>query len=263
LKADINGITLNYTLEGPEDAVVVMMSHSLMCSGAMWDGQMAALADYRVLRVDTRGHGDSAAPAGAYTLEELAADFVGLLDHLRIDKVHYIGLSMGGMIGQVLGVYYGHRLKSLTLSSTMCEIPAAAGSMWQDRIALSEAEGMQAHVEGTIGRWFTDEFCSAKPDKVEPIRNLIRNTPLTGFAGCCLAISKLNMTEKLAGIEMPTLVIVGEDDPGTPVSAAEQIHSKIAGSDLVVIKDASHLLNVQQPEIFNKALVDFLAKNSI
>jgi 3-oxoadipate enol-lactonase len=261
MKADINGVAINYSLEGPEGAAVVMMSHSLMCTGAMWDAQMAALSDYRVLRVDTRGHGGSDAPDGPYSLEGLAADFVGLMDHLGIDKVHYIGLSMGGMIGQVLGLDHGNRLFSLTVCDTMCEIPAAASSMWQERIDLAEKRGMSAHVDGTIERWFSDDFCARRADLVDPIRDLIRNTPVAGFTGCCLAISKLDLTARLSAITTPTLVIVGKDDPGTPVSAAEQIQQNIPGAELVIIDDALHLSNIEQPEAFNQAVTDFLSRH--
>jgi 3-oxoadipate enol-lactonase len=261
MKADINGVAINYSLEGPEGAAVVMMSHSLMCTGAMWDAQMAALSDYRVLRVDTRGHGGSDAPDGPYSLEGLAADFVGLMDHLGIDKVHYIGLSMGGMIGQVLGLDQGNRLLSLTVCDTMCEIPAAASSMWQERIDLAEKGGMSAHVGGTIERWFSDDFCARRADLVDPIRELIRNTSVAGFAGCCLAISKLDLTARLSTITTPTLVIVGKDDPGTPVSAAEQIQQNIPGAELVIIDDALHLSNIEQPEAFNQAVTDFLSRH--
>jgi len=261
MRAEVGGIELYYNLQGPEQAPVVLMSHSLMCSNAMWDAQMSALADYRVLRVDTRGHGSSDAPEGPYSLEALAEDFIGVLDHLEFDKVHYVGLSMGGMIGQVLGVEHSERLLSLTLCDTMCEIPGVAGSMWQDRITLAETEGMGAHVDGTIERWFSESFCERRPDLVDSIRELIRTTPVAGFAGCCLAISKLQMTAKLPEIKTPTLVIVGKDDPGTPVSAAEQMQHNIPGAKLVVIDDALHLSNIEQPEVFNSALTDFLAQN--
>jgi len=261
MKADLNGTTIHYTLEGPAHAPVVMMSHSLMCTGAMWDDQMPALADYHVLRVDTRGHGGSAASGDDYSLEQLADDYVALLDHLEIERAHFVGLSMGGMIGQELGIKAGDRLTSLTLSSTMSEIPAAAGSMWDDRVTLARAEGMEAHVPATIERWFSEGFCAERPDKVEPIRELIRTTPVDGFAGCCRAISRLDFTDRLSTISTPTLVIVGEDDPGTPVAAAEIIHQNIPGAELVVIDQSLHLCNIEKPAEFNTALTDFLAKH--
>ena len=261
MKANINGITLNYTLDGPEDAPVVLMSHSLMCGTAMWDQQMVALSAYRVLRVDTRGHGQSEASVGPYSLEDLAGDFVGLLDHLGIEKVHFVGLSMGGMIGQVLGVSHADRVLSLTLCDTMCEVPESAGGMWQERINQAETLGVGAMVDGTIERWFSGEFCARRPDLVNPIRELIRTTPLPGFIGCCHAISRLNMTSRLASITTPTLVIVGKDDLGTPVSAAQQIQQNIPGAELVIIDDALHLSNMEQPEVFNKALTGFLSRH--
>jgi 3-oxoadipate enol-lactonase len=262
MKADVGGIGIHYRLDGPARAPVVMMSHSLMCDGSMWGPQMDALADFRVLRVDTRGHGASDAPDGSYSLEQLADDYLGLMDHLEIERVHFVGLSMGGMIGQVLGLKAGDRLHTLTLCDTMSAIPAGAENVWQERIDLANAEGMEAHVAGTIERWFSESFCRARPDAVEPIRELIRTTPISGFAGCCLAISGLDLTDRLSAISMPTLVIVGRDDPGTTVAMAEVMRDNIPGAEMVVIDNALHLSNIEQPEDFNAALTGFLAEHT-
>jgi 3-oxoadipate enol-lactonase len=261
MKADVNGTTIHYTLEGPGHAPIVMMSHSLLCSGAMWDAQMSALADYQVLRVDMRGHGASSTPGDDYTLEQIADDYIALMDHLEIEKVHFIGLSIGGMIGQTFALKAPERLLSITLSSTMSGIPAAAASMWDERIALAKAEGMEAHVESTIGRWFSDSFCAEHPELVDPIRELIRTTSVDGFSGCCRAISRLNLTDKLSAIKLPTLIIAGENDPGATPAVAEVIHQNIAGSELVVIDDTLHLCNIEKPDVFNRAITDFLAKH--
>ena len=169
--------------------------------------------------------------------------------------------SMGGMIGQVLGIKAGDRLHSLTLCNTMCEVPEAARAMFEDRVTLANAEGMEAHVEPTIERWFSPEFCTARPDQVDPIRELIRTTPIPGFAGCCLAIAHLNLTDKLGSISTPTLVITGREDPGATPEVAETIQRNIPGAELCIIDGALHLSNIEQPEIFNAAFSAHISKH--
>ncbi len=261
MKAEVNGTTISYTLDGPERAPVVMMNHSLACTGAMWEAQMPTLADYRVLRVDMRGHGASGVPGDDYTLEQLADDEIALLDHLEIERAHFVGLSIGGMIGQTFALKAGERLLSLTLSSTMCEVPPAAAQMFEDRVDLARSGGMEAHVDGTIERWFSEAFCADRPDLVDPIRAQIRTTPVDGFAGCCRAISRLSLTERLSGIAAPTLVIAGELDPGATPAVAEIIQSNIPDAELLVIDGTLHLCNIEKPDVFNAALTGFLAKH--
>lgn len=261
MKASVNGIDIHYTFDGPEHAPVVMMSHSLSCTGAMWDAQIPALADYHVLRVDMRGHGASGVSGDDYTLEQLADDYVALLDYLEIERVHFVGLSIGGMIGQTFALKAGERLHSLTLSSTMCEVPAAARPMFLDRIEVARSQGMEGHVDGTIERWFTEAFCDARPDLVDPIREQIRTTPVDGFAGCCRAISRLDLTGRLSAIAAPTLVIAGELDPGATPAVAEVIQQNIPAAELVVIDGTLHLCNIEKPDEFNAALTGFLAKH--
>jgi 3-oxoadipate enol-lactonase len=165
------------------------------------------------------------------------------------------------MIGQTLALKSADRLISLTLSSTMSELPAGAASVWDERIAMAKAKGMAGLVPATIERWFSEDFCLEHGEQVEPIRELMQATSIDGFAGCCRAISRLDLTGLLPALKTPTLVIVGEHDPGTPVSAAERIQQNIPGSELVVIDGALHLCNVEKPEVFNAALTAFLAKH--
>jgi 3-oxoadipate enol-lactonase len=261
MQVQANGITINYTLDGPADAPVVTLSHSLACDVTMWDPQMAMLtAKYRVLRFDTRGHGKTSAPAGAYTLDMLAEDARGLLKALNIPKTHWIGLSMGGMIGQMLALQSPGLLQSLTICDSSSRVPPEARPMWQERIDTAKSKGMAALVDSTLGRWFTEPFLKSQPAKIEPIRKLILNTPVDGYCGCGQAISQLDNTDKLPAIKLPTLIVVGRQDVGTPVAASEVMHGKIAGSKLVILEDASHISNVEQPETFNKAIGDFLAQ---
>jgi 3-oxoadipate enol-lactonase len=260
MKIKVNGININYELTGPRGAPVVMLSHSLACSLVMWQPQMAVLeAAFRVLRFDTRGHGDSEAPPGAYSLEQLAADAVGLLDALKIETVHFVGLSMGGMIGQCLALDYSDRLKSLALCDTAAIMPAETQPIWQQRIDAAGETGMAGQVDETLERWFRPEFLQLNPPEVDMIRRQILATPPAGYIGCCEAIRRLNYLERLAAIGLPTLIMVGEEDPGTPVAASEAMHACISGSKLVILPEARHLSNIEQAEAFNAALLDFLA----
>jgi len=261
MKTTANGITVNYTLDGPSGAPVVTLSHSLASDLSMWDPQMKALtAAYRVLRYDTRGHGGTDAPAGAYTLEQLAEDARALLGVLGIARTHWIGLSMGGMIGQTLALGSPGLFLSLALCDTSSRVPAEARPVWQERIKTAETQGMEPLVEPTISRWFTAPFREQRNDVVDPVRTRIRTTDPRGYAGCCHAIAALDLTDKLPAIKLPTVIVVGEEDQGTPVAASQAIQAKIAGSQLEIIKSAAHLSNLEQPEAFTRIITSFLSR---
>jgi 3-oxoadipate enol-lactonase len=262
MKITANGIGMNYTLEGPASAPVVTMSHSLAADSSMWDPQVPALTSrYRVLRYDTRGHGGTDAPAGAYTLDLLAQDARALLKALNITRTHWVGLSMGGMIGQTVALADPGLFDSLSLCDTSSRVPAEAKPLWTERIKTAETQGMEPIVEPTIGRWFTAPFVAGRKDVVDRVRALIRGTKPAGYAGCCHAISALDLTDKISAIKHPTLIVVGEEDQGTPVAASRVMNEKIGGSELVILKSASHLSNLEQPEEFTRALTAFLARH--
>ena len=259
MRVQAGDIKINYELSGNENGPVVMMSHSLGSSSVMWEPQLKALEDrYQLLRFDTRGHGKSDVPRSPYTLDQLAGDAIALLDTLQIDKVHFVGLSMGGMIAQCLALKHMDRLVSLALCDTAAVIPDEAQPIWQERIDTTRKKGMAAGVDETMQRWFTEPYLSQSPPEVEIIRTQFLKTPAEGFIGCSEAIRRLNYLKQLAAIKLPVLIIVGEDDPGTPVSAAEAIHSRIETSELVIIPSAAHLSNIEQSDAFNRALVGFL-----
>jgi 3-oxoadipate enol-lactonase len=225
----------------------------------MWQPQLEVLeSHFRVLRYDMRGHGKSEANEGAYTLEQLAADVIGLLDALELDRVHFVGLSIGGMIGQCLALNYADRLQTLALCDTAAIIPEEAKPLFEERIRRARDQGMEALVEETLERWFTQPYLKQNSPEVERIRNQILATPVAGFIGCSKAILGLNYVERLSQIKLPTLIIVGEDDPGTPVAASEAIHKRIQNSKLVVLPSAAHLCNIEQTDAFNAALLPFL-----
>jgi 3-oxoadipate enol-lactonase len=261
MKIMANGIDVNYTLDGPAGAPVVTLSHSLATDLSMWEPQVKALqGSYRVLAYDTRGHGGTDAPAGAYTLDMLAEDGRALLRALGIARTHWVGLSMGGMIGQALALTAPELFQSLSLCDTSSRIPAEARPVWQERVKTAETQGMEPLVEPTLGRWFTAPFRESRKDVIGRVATMIRNTSPRGYAGCCHAIAALDLTDRLSAIKIPTLIVVGEEDQGTPVAASRAIHAQIAGSELQIIKSAAHLSNLEQPEAFTRALTAFLAR---
>jgi 3-oxoadipate enol-lactonase len=259
MRIKANGIQINYELSGKKGAPAVVLSHSLSASLLMWNPQMEALnPHFQVLRYDIRGQGGSDAPSGAYSLELLANDVIGLLDALNIKEVHFVGLSIGGMIGQALALSHARRLKSLVLCDTASIVPQEAQPIWQERLNKVLSKGMEALLDETMDRWFTPAFLKQGSPMLEIIRKQILATPVAGYIGCGEAIRKLNYLNRLSEIKLPTLIMVGEDDPGTPVSASEAIHERISNSKLVILPSARHLSNVEQTEAFNANLVQFL-----
>jgi 3-oxoadipate enol-lactonase len=254
-----NGIQMNYELSGKKDGPFVILSHSLGSSLLMWNPQRKVLeSHFQVLCYDIRGHGKSEAPPGVYTLELLGEDAIALLDALGIDQVHWVGLSLGGMIGQSIALNYPKRLQSLALCDTAAVIAAEAQPIWQERIDAVREKGVASQWEPTMERWFTPTFLNSNPYMLGVIREEFLATPTKGYLGCIYAIRKLNYLNQLSEIKVPTLIMVGEDDPGTPVAASEAMHQRIPNSKLVIIKSARHLSNIEQPEIFNTNLIMFL-----
>jgi len=258
---DVNGIRIRYQVEG--SGPWVTLSHSLSCDLTMWDELAVSLAPtFTVLRYDTRGHGGTTAPAGPYSFEQLSADVTGLLDALDIGRTHFVGLSMGGMIGQHLALLAPRRLNKLVIASSTSRIPPEASPLWDERIRIARTEGCAGLVEGTLGRWFTPEFRAARPDIMQRIGRLIANTPAAGYAGCVAAIRQLDITARIGAIGTPALVIVGEQDPGTPPAMSAVIASGIPGARLDIIRSASHLCCIEQPETFRQLVAGFLKTDS-
>lgn len=261
MKAGTNGIELYYEIHGQSGPWVVL-SHSLACDLHMWDAQIDVLKDsYRVLAFDTRGHGKSDAPKGEYTLDQLVEDAKGLLDEAGVEKPHWVGLSMGGMIGMMFELKYPGAFRSLVLCDTSSRMPPELAPVWAGRIKTATESGMAGVVESTLERWFTEPFRKSRRDVIDGVAKMIAATKVDGYAGCCHAIPKLDCTDRLHQIACPVQIIVGEQDAGTPVAMSEAIHSAIAGSELVIIRQASHLSNLEQPGKFNEALQRFLSAN--
>jgi 3-oxoadipate enol-lactonase len=260
MKAIINNIVINYDVSGPETGTPVVLHHPLATHLGTWDALTASLnKTYRVIRFDARGHGASAAPPGPYNFETLSADVIALMDHLGVKKAHYLGLSMGGFVGQYLGLLHPDRLHSLSLVSTSSATPAAGQALWDERITNSLTLGMGSVVDGAMQRWVAPSVIAGKPGLVQRLKTMITETPAPGYAGWCGAIRHLNITDKIAAIKLPTLVVVGALDPATPPAAAEVIHKQIAGSKLVIMPGVSHMLQEEEPAAFAAVVLPFLA----
>ena len=255
MKAKVNGTELYYELHGKEGAPWLILSHSLACTVRMWDPQIAAFKDrYRILAYDMRGHGQSAAPAGPYTLEMLADDVLALMRELKIDRARYVGLSIGGMIGQHLALKEPKRFEKMVLADTGHTQTPETIKQWEERIRIAQAQGMKPLVAGTMERWFTPAFRD-RPE-AKRIAELIATTPVAGYVGCGQAIMKLSTTGRLKDIKLPVLAITGEADAAA--GGTKYIGEHLPGAKFVNIPQAAHIANIEQPEKFNQALREFL-----
>lgn len=253
-----DGCRLAYRLDGPADAPVVVLSNSLGTALEMWTPQLPALAGrFRVLRYDGRGHGDSDAPPGGYSLDRLGRDVLELLDGLGLDRVHFCGLSLGGMLGQWLAVRAPERIDRLVLANTAAYMGPPAG--WQERIDTVLRDGMGAVAEATLGRWFTAAFRERAPEVVAGVRGRFLATSVTGYAGCCAAIRDMDLRPTAPLIARPSLLVAGTADPSTPPERSDEIARAMRADARVVLLEAAHLSNVEQPREFSRAVLHFLS----
>jgi 3-oxoadipate enol-lactonase/4-carboxymuconolactone decarboxylase len=254
-----DGVELNYSLEGPEDAPVLITANSLGTTFGMWDEQAPALsARFRLLRYDHRGHGGSSVPPGPYEIGDLGRDVLALLDTLGIERFSFCGLSLGGMVGMWLASEVPRRVERLVLCCTSALL--GPPETWERRAQTARKEGVDAIVDAVLERWFTPPFRASRPEILEWGAGMLRGTPAEGYAGCCEAIRDMDLTGRLGNIRAPTLVIAGADDPATPpADHAEPIRDAIPDARLVVVPRAAHLGNVEQPEAFTRAILDHLA----
>ena len=253
-----NGARLNYRFDGPADAPVLVLSNSLGTNLSMWDPQIQALAaQFRLLRYDTRGHGQSSVTPGPYSVTQLGRDVVGLLDAVGIERAHFCGLSMGGVIGMWLGVYAAGRINRLVLCNTAAKIGTA--DMWNTRIETVRTNGLSAVAETQAQRWFTPAFIAKAPDVIAATRQMIASTSPEGYAANCGAIRDMDQRETISRIRARTLVIGGLHDPVISAADLRYLVDTIPGAKLVEL-DASHLSNVEAPVEFTKALLNFLTE---
>jgi len=252
---DVADVTLRYRLDGPAGAPVLVLSNSLGTTLSMWDLQVPALSrTFRVLRYDTRGHGESSNGKEPCTIERLGRDVVGLLDGLGIDHAHFCGLSMGGAIGMWLGIHAPQRFHRLALCNTAAKI--GTEERWAARIAAVRGGGMAAIVDTVMGVWFTPGFTARDPAAVAKIRMQLERTSPDGYVAACTAIRDMDLREQIGAIKLPTLVIAGAHDASTPPGDGRFVAERISGSRLVEL-DAAHLSNIEAALQFTSALAGF------
>jgi 3-oxoadipate enol-lactonase len=252
---------LYYDLTGPAEGPVVCITHSLASDSGMWAEQMVPLLakGFRVLRIDMRGHGGSDPVSGDYTMQALASDTAAVIDALGIDRVHYIGLSIGGMIGQAFAIAHGAKLRSAMLCDTMPATPAGAAEQWGPRIkAVRDANSVAPLADATMERWFTDAFKPHNPGRWKEIRETIAGTTAAGYLGCSAAILNFDFTSQLSSLRVPTLVVCGAEDPGTPPAGNKKIAELVPGGRYEEIASARHFPNVERPDAFNRIMMGWL-----
>jgi 3-oxoadipate enol-lactonase len=253
---DVEGCPLNVQVEGRDDAPVLMLSNSLGTNLHMWDDQAAEFAKhFRLVRYDRRGHGKSGAPKGPYSFERFGHDILAITDALKIKKMNWCGLSMGGMDGQWLGANAADRVEKLVLANT--NFYYADKGPWADRIKFVREKGLESLVGPNMERWFTKGFIERAPQQIARMKEMFLGANREGYIACVEAIRDMDFRASNPGITTPTLVIVGAHDPATPPAAGEEIARQIKGAKLVSL-DAAHISNVEQPAAFAKAVVDFL-----
>jgi 3-oxoadipate enol-lactonase len=246
-----------YEMTGRERPVLVL-SNSLGTNFSMWEPQMSQFDQrFRVLRYDTRGHGRSSVIPGDYSIEQLGRDVLGLLDALNLERVHFCGLSMGGMIGIWLGIHASERLDRLVLCNTAARI--GTKEAWNARIETVRKNGMHPVASAVIERWFTPEFRATSPQRVAKAQSMLENSPPDGYMACCAAIRDMDQSDAVVRITTRTLVIHGRSDPVTPPGDAHFLVTQIRGSAGVEL-NAAHLSNVEQAEAFTDAVCSFLSR---
>ena len=254
---------IHYDLIGPEGGPAVVVAHALAADSGMWAEQIPALLalGFRVLRIDMRGHGGSDAVPSDYTLKELASDIVAVLDQLAIEAADYVGLSIGGMIGEALAIHFPQRVSSLML----CETPPAAlrnaAEVWGPRVAAVRAANSLEPIAGaTMERWLTPDFKARNPRRWQQIRDTVAATSPAGYCGCVAALSRFDFTRELSNLRVPALVLYGEDDRATSHEENQRLASLIPGGRFIAFPGARHLPNVEAPDRFNRILSEWLSR---
>lgn len=248
-------VALHYQCIGDANKPTLIFSNSLGTDMGMWQSQVVALQDaYHIVCYDTRGHGQSSAPTGPYTLAQLGQDVVALLDHLAIPKAHFCGISMGGLTGQWLAIHHPERFLSITISNTAAKIGQEAA--WRERAALVREQGLQPIAATAASRWFTADFIQTHADVVAQMGLALAAGSAEGYASCCEALAVADLRGQLADIAVPMLIVAGSEDPVTTVADGQAMQAVIAGSQLYEIH-ASHIANVEQADDFNRVLLQF------
>lgn len=254
-----DGIRLDYRVDGPADAPVLLFVNSLGTNVRMWEPQVAPLAEqFRVVRYDSRGHGRSDAPPGPYTLERLALDALALLDALDVEQAHVCGLSLGGMVALWLAIHRPERVGRAVFANTAARIGSEA--IWSARIEAVEAGGMAAIHDAVLARFLSAGFRARDPETTRTVSEMLLSTSLSGYIACCTALRDADLRHLASTVEAPSLVIGGELDEATPPAQAEDLHAAIVPSELMVIPGVAHLSNLEAPDLFNRRVLDLLTR---
>jgi 3-oxoadipate enol-lactonase len=254
-----DGCRIAYRLDGSPARPVLVLSNSIATNLHMWDGEVDALAQhFSILRYDTRGHGESDSPAGAYSLDRLGWDVVELLDHLGLQRVHFCGLSLGGFVGQWLGIHAPERLDRLVLSNTSPYL--GPSPQWDELIRRTlGSQDLSSLAPMFLGNWFPAAMWRTDPEVIERFKAMILATRPDGLAGCFAVVRDSDLRRTIALIERPVLVIGGSDDSVTLASHSQAIAERIPGAVLRIFPGV-HMLNVERREDFLAAVTDFLCK---
>ena len=260
MKAEVNGIKVKYKVSGAGPWVI--LSHPVSASMDIWEPQINALTKhFSVLQYDIRGHGETEATEGPYPMVQLADDAAHLLTYLGIQKVHWIGTSLGGMIGQAFALKYPDKVDRIVLANTTCQAAPNAQSLWGERALQAELHGMSSQIESTISRWFTKGFIENNPKVIQKIEEMIRTTSVVGYRGTSNALINFDLSSQLSAIKSSVLVIAGEHDQATALTMSQKIVSLLPKAHLVIIKDAAHISSAEQWAFFNKEIIQFLLAN--
>ena len=260
--APVEGIEIAYMDDGPKDAPAVIMGHCFCADHRFWGPHLPACKGFRAIRFDTRGHGQSERTDGPYSLSQLAADVVGLMDHLGLRTAHYVGVSMGGMIGQTLAIEHSERLRSLTLLNTTPKYSDAQKVLWQKRAAGVLKQGIEPIHADLMRRWFTDQALMDDHPGVRYIADVIRKFDRRSFASVTAAMCELDTVERLSGISVPTLVVAAPDDPGVPRDVSELLAARIPDAALHWLHPARHLASLEHVDAFNELLRSHLRQHA-
>lgn len=258
-RVDLGRITLNTKLDGPEGAPWLILSNSLGANQSMWDPQIAPLSEhFRILRYDTRGHGESDAPVGPYSFADLNGDVIALMDHFAIDRAAFMGLSMGGMTGLGLALDHPERITRLVCADARADAPPPFRQMWDERIAKVESGGLNAIVEGTLQSWFTADWLDLHPDLADGVRRMILGNSRDGYIACCGALQGLDYLRHVGRIECPVLYIGGDQDKGADPLVMSDMANRTPNGRYEAIANAAHVSNLNRPAAFNRIAGSFL-----
>lgn len=256
----VNGTALHVSTDGPPGAPWVVLLNSMAADTSMWAPQVAALAaHYRVMCMDWRGHGRSRNAPAPYTLDMLCSDVLQAMQALGVQRPHLVGTSLGGMVGMIVAIERLAPIASLTVCSALPRVAPAMASWWNEIAAQVRREGVAMAVDGTISRWFTPAYTEANPAVVAHTRRMIEATTSDAYTGCIAAFRELDLFEDLARIDVPTLFLVGENDPASTPEIMRGMHERVPGSRFHVVRQAAHLPSLEQPQAVNRVLLDFFA----